>query len=141
MADRMPEAIFRSAEAADLQAIEKWLKDERERADEGFYCNWNIIAQAFKDRRLFVVDAGSGPVAFLANEPNHHLIAEVRPDCRGKGYGRVIADAMINPVDLVGPKRRRDRLRPGGVGTILDPDGVHPCPVPPRIRRWHLRLP
>ena len=95
MAPLMPEPIFRSADAADLQAIEVWLRDEEERVDEGFYCNWHIVSQALKDHRLFVVDASGDPVAFLANGLNQHLIAEVKPDCRGKGYGRVIADAMI----------------------------------------------
>lgn len=87
--------IFRPADADDLRKIEVWLRDERATASEGFYCNWNIITGALKTNELFVVDVDGEPVAFLANEGVHHNIAEVRPDRRGFGYGKVIAEAML----------------------------------------------
>lgn len=86
---------FRAATARDLALIEAWLRDEREQTGEGFFCNWNIIADLFGRQEMFVVDAAGDPVAFLANEGAHHLIAEVRPDRRGRGYGRMIAKAMV----------------------------------------------
>lgn len=93
---------FRPADADDLRKIEVWLREERAATGEGFYCNWNIITGALKTGELFVVDVGGEPVAFLANEGTHHNIAEVRPDLRGQGYGKVIADAMIAQSEALG---------------------------------------
>ncbi|MCJ2031270.1 GNAT family N-acetyltransferase [Methylobacterium sp. J-043] len=89
-----PEPKFRAATARDLAAIEAWLREEREQTGGGFFCNWNIIASLFDRQEMFVVDVAGDPVAFLVNDGVAHIIAEVRPDQRGRGYGRVIAEAM-----------------------------------------------
>lgn len=94
-ATRSLDPTFRAATARDLAAIKVWLREEREQTGEGFFCNWNVIADLFEKHEVFVVDAAGDPVAFLANEGAHHLIAEVRPDQRGRGYGRMIAEAMV----------------------------------------------
>lgn len=94
-ASRSAKPTFRAATAKDLASIEMWLRDERERTGAGFYCNWNIITDGFETEEMFVVDVDGDPVGFLVNEGAHHIIAEVRPDQRGRGYGQVIAEAML----------------------------------------------
>lgn len=94
--------IFRPADARDLRKIEVWLREERLATGEGFYCNWNIITGALKNDELFVVDVDGEPVGFLANEGTHHNLAEIRPDLRGRGYGKVIANAMIAQSEALG---------------------------------------
>ena len=92
---QVPGPIFRAATRNDLRSVEAWLRDERERTGGGFYCNWNIIADGFGTDEMFIVDVDGDPVGFLVNEGAHHIIAEVRPDQRGRGYGQVIAEAMV----------------------------------------------
>jgi len=88
--------IIRPATSADLSQIERWLRAEYEVEHEGFYCNWRIIAEALDEGFLTVLMVGEDPVAFLAEEASGPLILDVRIDQRAKGFGRLLAQHMID---------------------------------------------
>ena len=39
---------------ANLKTLEAWLKEEYEKYNEGFYCNWNVIEKAFAEDKLII---------------------------------------------------------------------------------------
>jgi len=99
---------MRKATLADLAAIKKWLRAERRRTGEGFYCNWNCITRSFEYGELFVLPAtrlGHSIVGFICMGDEGPDIVEVQPSKRGMGYGRQIAEWMIARA-----KRRGKRL-------------------------------
>jgi hypothetical protein len=40
--------VIRKATKADLATVKAWLRAEELATGEGFFCNWPIIAEAFK---------------------------------------------------------------------------------------------
>lgn len=99
------------ATAALLAEIEVWLKAEdaayrkasailADRWDpdveipmKGFLCNWNLVQRSFArdPENVHVLRVDGAAVGFL----DEMDILEVRPDLRGKGWGRLLADFMM----------------------------------------------
>lgn len=99
------------ATAALLAEIEIWLKAEDAAYHEasailanrwdpdveiparGFLCNWNLVQRSFardpENVHVLLVDGAA--VGFL----DEMDILEIRPDRRGQGWGRVLADFMV----------------------------------------------
>ena len=86
---------MRPAAERDLASIETWLRLEREQTGEGFYCNWSIIEKGFGAGHLFVLGAQGDVLGFVLDAPYGPDILEVRPDARGAGRGRQLAQAAI----------------------------------------------
>jgi GNAT superfamily N-acetyltransferase len=91
-----PRISIRKATEKDLVALESWLRAEHEQTGEGFYCNWGVITEAFKRKDLAVLAAGGDVLGFVADAPGGADIVEVRPDMRGRGYGRRLAEWVID---------------------------------------------
>lgn len=47
-----------------LDEIEGWLKAERQKTGEGFYCNWNVIKHSFEKNRLLTISLNNKTVGF-----------------------------------------------------------------------------
>jgi GNAT superfamily N-acetyltransferase len=77
----------------DLEAILRWLKKEyiAEGRTRGFYCNRDLIRKGHHKGEITVLREDDVCVAFHL----HGDIMEVRPDKRGKGYGRALAEDWI----------------------------------------------
>jgi|ERR1039457_4943143 GNAT superfamily N-acetyltransferase len=86
---------IRNETKKDLAAVEKWLRAEHEQTGEGFFCNWSVVAAAFKRKDVFVLAADDDIVGFVVDAPSGPDIVEVRPDKRGMGYGRRLAEWAI----------------------------------------------
>lgn len=85
-----PSLLIRPATSADLGPILEWL--ERDFAyGEGFWGNRNLIEKGVEEEELFVGEAGGQVVAFLLGSARQMDILEVRPEARGNGFGRQMA--------------------------------------------------
>jgi len=75
----------------NLKKIEEWLIEEEKNYNEGFYCNWTIIAKAFKNGALITFDFDEMPIGFLVwsrGEIHAEIdVLEIKPDFRNKGIG------------------------------------------------------
>lgn len=87
--------VWLDAEEAVFQrALEVWEVDyEGDRPVRGFRCNWNSTKKAWREGRseIYVLIADNEAVGFLDGTD----ILEIRPDLRGKGYGRILSDFMV----------------------------------------------
>ncbi|WP_315923219.1 GNAT family N-acetyltransferase [Mesorhizobium sp. SP-1A] len=72
-----------------------WLKAERDETGEGFYCNRSVIKDAHDDGEMVALIENDVPVAFIAYGLTRNGILEVRPDRRGLGYGKALAQAAL----------------------------------------------
>jgi GNAT superfamily N-acetyltransferase len=82
--------IFSPTES-DLREIEKWLIDEMNKTDEGFYCNWNIIEDSFHSHELYILKSGNKSIGFISwSDLDEYFaidIMEIKPNYRKKGIG------------------------------------------------------
>lgn len=82
-----------------VNEIEKWLIEERDSSNEGFYCNWTIIKSFFKRGELAVLIVENNPIGFCCWRKTSELsgqinIFEIKPDFRGKGLGTLFAKEL-----------------------------------------------
>lgn len=77
----------------DLKIIENWLIDEKEKYDDGFYCNWNIIEKSFQNDQVISFEENKNIIGFLVwNQGGIYTeidIMEIHPDYRKKGLGKI----------------------------------------------------
>jgi GNAT superfamily N-acetyltransferase len=98
---------LRLATPEDLLRIREWLEDEHNQGIEGsFFCNYNLIeaGQATRSLKVLVRDSDSLPIAFSLGDRNVDILA-VKADCRGQGFGRYLAQHMIDDArkrDVIG---------------------------------------
>ena len=57
--------IVPKSEKKYLKQIEKWLLEEYNNSDSGFYCNWKIIKKSFDQNRIFFLLSNNQTVGFL----------------------------------------------------------------------------
>lgn len=76
----------------DLKEIEKWLIEEREKFNEGFFYDWSIIEKAFKNNELATLDFKKRPIGFIVWSKKGIYaeidIFEIKPEHRKKGIGQ-----------------------------------------------------
>ncbi|WP_319228903.1 GNAT family N-acetyltransferase [Draconibacterium orientale] len=76
---------------SDFLELENWLIDEYNKFDEGFYCNWNIIKDSYKDNEVITLSLNDKIIGFVAWSQDqkviHINIMEIHPDYRSKGFG------------------------------------------------------
>lgn len=77
-----------------LANIETWLADEWIKTKNGFYCHWEIITEAFAEKRLSVItdnDCAIGFVIYRIDEFRADIkIAEIKPTERNKGVAKAL---------------------------------------------------
>ncbi|CDZ31882.1 Hypothetical protein NGAL_HAMBI1145_06500 [Neorhizobium galegae bv. officinalis] len=82
-------------EAIYKRASKEWEEADYEgdRPVRGFRCNWDSAKDRWREGRakMHVLMVEDKPIGFLDGTD----ILEIRPDLRGKGYGRILADFMI----------------------------------------------
>lgn len=88
--------MIEPATASDLETILAWLAAEAAAGEKTFHGNRNLIARGQEEGELFVLREGGEIVAFALGKPGEIAIQETRPDQRGKGYGRVLAQWGID---------------------------------------------
>ncbi|MCX2679390.1 GNAT family N-acetyltransferase [Galbibacter sp. EGI 63066] len=74
-----------------LDCIERWLIDEKDTTNQGFYCNWNIILQAFAEKRMSVI-TDNNAIGFVVYQMYDFMavidIIEIKPSEREKGFAK-----------------------------------------------------
>ncbi len=89
--------IIEPSSDEDLHQVLDWLKQERVHEGFGFYSNANLIENGHAaGDELFVLKAGPAVAAFVLGRPGSIDIFETRPDLRGCGYGRILANFCID---------------------------------------------
>src|SRR3546814_12543260 len=79
--------------ADDLKFILSWLEAEEDDTSNGFWCNRGIVEDSHAEGGMLVLREDGVAVAFQLGALVRPGIIEVRPDCRGRGYGRKIGRA------------------------------------------------
>ncbi len=89
-----------------LNEIEVWLKEEREKTNDGFYCNWKVIKQAFTKGQMYCAVVNKEALGFLvwwkSGSDGGIDILEVHPKLRGKGVGRRLVEATLTKLGKEG---------------------------------------
>ncbi|MBN2776501.1 MAG: GNAT family N-acetyltransferase [Bacteroidales bacterium] len=77
---------------SDFLELENWLIDEYNKFDEGFYCNWNIIKDSYKNNEVITLCLNDKIIGFVdwSQDENviHINIMEIHPDYRKMGLGK-----------------------------------------------------
>lgn len=94
------EVIFLPS-SKQLDEIEKWLKDENKKTNEGFYCNWEIIKSSFCDKNIVTISNNKKTIGFaiwrITTDKTARIeIAEIKPSHRKKGFGRKLINHLID---------------------------------------------
>lgn len=94
--------IIETASKADLAPIMEWLRNERRHGTCNFYGNrWTIRDCAAKGM-LLVIRADHKVVGFAALYVGEIWLFEIKPSQRGRGYGKLLADASIEALRAKG---------------------------------------
>lgn len=129
----MQDIVIRKATAEDLADVKGWLEREQRETGKGFYCNWRVIETIFDEGMLDVLARGSETVAFVADGRSGPDIVEVRPDLRGRGFGRRAAEHALRKAYDRGNSVVKIECAPStsipfwkamGFTMLVDPDGV-----------------
>ncbi|GAA0648444.1 hypothetical protein GCM10009424_26040 [Sphingomonas ursincola] len=84
------------ATQSDLEIILAWLAAEAAAGNPTFHGNRNLISKGQEEGELFVLREAGEIVAFALGKPGEIAIQETRPDRRGKGHGRMLAQWGID---------------------------------------------
>jgi GNAT superfamily N-acetyltransferase len=87
--------ILRAATQQDLEEVLAWLKEEDRNEGTGFWCNRNVIQDAFMDGELQVAVLDGHPMALLAYGLTRNGILETEPRFRGRGLARQLVERAI----------------------------------------------
>ena len=82
----------------NLAEIKNWLIQEYEETSNGFFCNWNIIENAFKNNELIILEKNKLIISFIVFTNNEMYIEidilEVNPNQRKLGFGKIFFDKV-----------------------------------------------
>jgi GNAT superfamily N-acetyltransferase len=84
------------ATQGDLDTILMWLAAEAAAGVQTFYGNRDLIAKGQQAGELFILREAGEIVAFSMGKPGEIAIQETRPDRRGEGHGRMLAQWSID---------------------------------------------
>jgi GNAT superfamily N-acetyltransferase len=89
-----------------LNTIKAWLIEEREKSGEGFFCNWEVITDAFAKKTMVLIYKSKSPIGFLTwfdwGAVTTIQIAEIKPGLRRMGYGRLLAEFFFSKMTQQG---------------------------------------
>lgn len=80
----------------DLEKTLAWLAAEAASGDQTFHGNRNMIAKGQEEGELFALREAGEIVAFALGKRGEIAIQETRPNQRGRGYGRILAQWGID---------------------------------------------
>ena len=89
------DTILRAATQQDLEEVLAWLKEEDRNEGTGFWCNRNVIQDAFMDGELHVAVLDGRPMALLAYGLTRNGILETEPRFRGRGLAKQLVERAI----------------------------------------------
>ena len=92
---KLNEPVFGPGTRQDADRAVEWLKTEYDRTESGFYCNRRLISAAVDEGNFFALKLSGEPIGFLVLGRQGIDITEVRPEFRGNGYGRLLAEHGI----------------------------------------------
>lgn len=82
-----------------LADIENWLIEEWNKTNSGFYCNWNIIANAITENNLSVILENDYVIGFVVYRIHEFYavidIAEIKPSERKKGVAKKLINGTL----------------------------------------------
>lgn len=95
-----PVSISYSPTSEQLAQIESWLITEQKEHDEGFYCNWDAISNAFQKNLMAVISKEGNAIGFAIWHCSSDLTAtlniiEIEPAERRKGFGKILTEALM----------------------------------------------
>lgn len=80
--------------------IREWLLKEDLQSNQGFYCNWHIIEEAFLKHQVAVITKNNLAIGFLYFVNGDKVvtidIAEIKPENRKKGIGRLLMNSCMD---------------------------------------------
>lgn len=85
----------------EIEEIITWLLEEKKTKKEGFFDKWKDgnIPGYYKDNKLAVISLDETVVGFIAWSEFQIMatinFAEVKPDCRNKGIGKILLGSLI----------------------------------------------
>lgn len=91
---------FFDPSSSQILEIEKWLFEEDQTANEGFYCNWEIIRSSIQKKQVIIASVEGRTIGFAAWRITSRLSAvieflEIRPSERGKGYLKPLLCSLL----------------------------------------------
>ena len=95
-----PAIISYSPTSEQLAEIESWLITEQKEHNEGFYCKWEVISNAFQENLMAVTSKDGKAIGFaiwrFSSEQTATLsIIEVKPAERRTGFGKALTEALM----------------------------------------------
>ena len=77
-----------------LEQVKTWLIEEDKKFNEGFFCNWKIIENSYKQNRFFTFSHNGQTIGFISwtEYSNSYVgidIMEIHPELRKKGFGEL----------------------------------------------------
>lgn len=91
-----------------IEEVKTWLIEEDKVSKEGFFCNWKLIQNSYKEKTIGIIIVSENVVGFITwcgSEPVTSIdIAEVKPKFRRMGYGKILAEALFIKLQQQGTK-------------------------------------
>ena len=131
-----PETTIVLATEAHLREMLSWLRQEERETGEGFYCNCEIIIESQKQAEVWCAVARSIVVGFVVQTRKtvgaSIDILEVKPQCRGQGFGKMLAISAIERLFMSGAEFITVRCAPRDSEPFWKSLGFQPTETPQR---------
>lgn len=107
--EAVPKVVIGSSDQAEI--VIAWLERAQEAEDDagGFYNNRRIIRSSARDSDLRILLVGRSHAGFAVITAGDHLnaidILAIRPEFRGKGYGRLLAESILSEMRARGASK------------------------------------
>ncbi len=83
-----------------LDIIESWLIEEYNKTNQGFYCNWNVILNAFESKEMSVLSLDKIPIGFAiwyfpSNYTARIDIIQIKSTFQKQGFGKFFIEQLF----------------------------------------------
>jgi len=83
---------------SDFLELKNWMIYEYNKFNDGFYCNWNIIENSYKDNEVITLSLNDKIIGFVYWSQDENLIhiniMEIHPDFRKMGLGKIFIEKL-----------------------------------------------